>query len=347
MNDFNNLTKAFILAVALLGLPDTARAQLSFQPNPVQFTISGPGAIAGPAFVAVTSTSSITSLSITSIFTTGGNWLCAVTSGTNTVNVYVGNGPCGVATSTTQLAANQTYTGTINVQSGSQFGTINVNLAVGNTGGGSSGIAAFPGSVSFNATSGGQVNQQTVQVTFNGSPQTITGFSFTPTSGVSFVNTSINGSVATLSVNNTNLSNGVYSGTETLFTQNGSVNVPVTLTIGSGGSSNIVATPNPVNFTIPTGGSAPTQNVTLTLNGFPVNTNNPPTATTTTGQPWLQATASPVSGTVIVSINGSLLSPGTYSGTVTAVTEQANRGRPASRSTSRSGVAAVAALEEW
>ncbi|HTM47429.1 MAG TPA: hypothetical protein VL285_02030, partial [Bryobacteraceae bacterium] len=338
------------------------------------------------------------------------------------MNVYIGTGPCSVATTTTQLAANQSYTGTINLQGGNQFGTINVNLAVGNTGGSVNGVAAFPSSVTFNATQGGAVNSQNVQITFNGNPQqittasftpisgpgflntptfsfstanlsvsttnlapgtytgtvslgtafgavnvpvtltiagggtgglvaspgavsffaspfgqvnpqavqvtlngtpqNITGFTFTPNAGgVSFLNTSINGSLATLSVNNTSLGNGVYTGTETLFTANGSVPVQVTLNIGSG-AANITVTPNPVNFTIQPGGSAPSQNVFLTVNGAPVNTPNPATVTTSTGETWLQATVAAAPGTVVVSVSGSLLSPGTYTGTVTLLTDQ-------------------------
>jgi hypothetical protein len=424
LHTFKHLTKALVLAaVVLLGHPDTARAQLFFTPNPVPFTISGPGGTAGPTSVSVSANTQITSLSVSNINTaSGGNWLCAIPSGTTTVNVYIGSGNCSVAATTTQLAANQNYTGTIVVQGngGTLSGTINVTLGVGTTGGGS-GVAAFPSSITFNATPNGQVNSQSVQVTYNGSPQQITsatftptsgvsflnptfsgstatffvtstnfsngtyngtvalgtifgtvnvqvsltisssgssgvvaspssvnffaaqngqvgtqtvsvtvngaatsinGFSFTPTSGgVSFITPTVNGSVATLTVNTTNLTNGVYTGTLQLGTFAGSVNVQVTLTIGSGAS--IVATPNPVTFTMQTGGPNPTpQNVLLTSNGVPISTNQAPTTATNDGLLWLKADLSATPGTVIVSINGTQLSPGSYTGTVTLVTAQ-------------------------
>ena len=137
---FNHLTVALAAAaVVLLGHPDTARAQsLTFSPSSVGLTISGPGGVAGPTSVSVSSGTAISSLFISGINTSDHtNWLCATASG-NTVNVYAGTGNCGFTPTTTQLAHNQNYTGTISVQGngGTLNGTINVTLSVGNSGGG-------------------------------------------------------------------------------------------------------------------------------------------------------------------------------------------------------------------
>jgi len=317
VHKFNNLTKASVLAaVVLLGHPDTARAQnLTFTPATLGFTISGPGGTSGPMSVAVSSTATITSLLISSINTSDRtNWLCAVVSGTNTVNVSVGSGACGFTPTTSQLAFNQTYSGTIGVQGngGALVGTINVNLTVGNTGGGGSGVAAFPSSITFNATQGGQVNAQNVQVTVNGSATSITSFLFTPTSGVAFLNTILNGSTATLSVNNTNLSNGTYTGTLALNTIFGSVNVFVTLTIGAGGSSGVVATPSSVSFVAAAGGQAGSQNVSVTVNGAVTSINGFSFTPTSGGVSFVTTVIN--GSTATLSVNNTNLSNGVYTG---------------------------------
>jgi hypothetical protein len=79
----------------------------------------------------------------------------------------------------------------------------------------------------------------------------------------------------------------------------------------------LVATPNPVNFNVQTGGSAPSQNVNITLNGASVTVQSV-SASTTTGQNWLLPSVG--SSSVFVSVNASGLTAGTYNGTVTANT---------------------------
>ena len=166
---FNRLTVALTVAiVVLLGHPDTAHAQsLTFSPSSVGLTISGPGGVAGPTSVSVSSATPISSLFISGINTSDHtNWLCATASG-NTVNVYAGTGSCSFTPTTTQLALNQNYTVTVNVQGngGTLVGSISVTLSVGNSGGGGGGsVVASPSSISFNATPGGQVPAQQVQV---------------------------------------------------------------------------------------------------------------------------------------------------------------------------------------
>src|SRR5689334_14549821 len=106
-----------IAALVVVGHGDTASAQtLAFNLSPVGMSISGPGATGGPTSVSVSSSTGISSLFISNITTSGGsgNWLCPVVSGTS-INVYIGTNNCSFSASTTQLAANQNYTGTVTV----------------------------------------------------------------------------------------------------------------------------------------------------------------------------------------------------------------------------------------
>ena len=117
MYKFNCLTKVFTLAaLVLLGHPDTVRAQsLTFNPTSVFASISGPGGTYATS-VTVSSPSPISSLVIAAINTSDRmNWLCAVATGTNTLNVSVGTGGCS-GVSSTGLVANGNYSGTITVQ---------------------------------------------------------------------------------------------------------------------------------------------------------------------------------------------------------------------------------------
>ncbi len=101
-------------------------------------------------------------------------------------------------------------------------------------------------------------------------------------------------------------SNGTVSGILTVNVQ-----------VGAGSVSGLIATPNQVNLNVQTGGAAPSQNVSLTLNGAAVSVLSV-SASTTTNQNWLLPSIG--SSSVLVSINASGLSSGTYIGTVTVNT---------------------------
>ena len=305
----------------LAGYPGAAMAQtLTFSPNPVAFSISGPGASAGPIAVTVNSPA-LSSISITGITTSDGtSWLCTVVSSSNTLNVFVGTGGGCSNVSTTQLAPNGSYTAQVTVQgnAGQFTGTFGVTLQVGGAGG----LAANPSSVSFTENIPGQPSpaSQTISATLNGSPIAITGANFTPNAGVpSFINASFNGGTVTLTVNTTVTTPGIYQGTETLVTSAGSINIPVTLTFGSGGSG-LTATPNVVNFNVQTGGTTASQNVAITLNGAAVPINS---VAASSGATWLLPSfQSNVAGNVNVGVNAAGLSAGMYNGLVTVVTPQ-------------------------
>src|SRR5258706_2810237 len=128
MRAFNRLTNVLAFAaVVVLGHPDTASAQsLTFSPNPVVFTIAGPGGTAAAQTITITSSagSNVNFCPCnTSTQSGSGNWL--VSSGFTTGNTFTLSIDGGV---TANLAPNTTYTGSVFVnQNGS---TANGNLPV-------------------------------------------------------------------------------------------------------------------------------------------------------------------------------------------------------------------------
>jgi uncharacterized protein (TIGR03437 family) len=323
LRKINRLTEVLAFAaVVLLGNPDTASAQtLSFSPNPVVFTITGPGQAAVAQTVTVTASSgSVSNMSIGSISTSNGtNWLTASPVGSgNTLTVGL------VDTVTANLAPNTTYTGIISVSANSLTaqGNLSVTLQVGGTGSGT-GLTATPNPVNFTQSApGAPVASQTIALTVNGAPVSASGpGSFTPTQGgVFFFNQQLNANgTITLTINNFANANGTYSGNLIISTASfGQITVPVTLTIGATGTG-LAATPNPVSFTVQPGGTAPSQNVSITLNGAPIAVTNVSGTSTPTG--WLLPSfQAGQSGIVNVGINAAGLAAGTHSGIVTVQT---------------------------
>src|SRR6266853_4016128 len=73
------------------------------------------------------------------------------------------------------------------------------------------------------------------------------------------------------------------------------------------------ATSNPVLFSLPVGAPPAFQNVVILFNGLPATVIGV-SASTTTGQNWLQVTAPSLVGSVSVSVNPNGLTAGTYNG---------------------------------
>ena len=272
------------------------------------------GGTTNPQNVSITNNGSpVTINSVSSTTTTGQNWLLPSFSptipGTVTVN-----------TSLSTLAAGS-YIGTVTVNTLPGTVTFQVNLTVG-SGTTGNGLIVNPNPITFTESAPASAPPQNVSVTLNGVMQSISQATFTPSlPGFTFVNVAVNtDGTATLTVNSVASTQGTYTGTLNLFTTaGGSITAPVTLTFGTGGTSGLVATPNPVNFNVQTGGTAPAQNVAITFNGSSIAITNV-TNTTSTGQNWLQAASSSLTGNVTVTANAAGLSPGTYTGTVTVTT---------------------------
>jgi uncharacterized protein (TIGR03437 family) len=281
-------------------------------PNPVTLTSTVGGSSASQTVTVTSNGSPATITGISSSTTTGANWLQAFTSGTL--------GSVTVSGNAASLAAG-TYTGTVTVTTSVGATSFQVNLTVG-SGTGTSGVTANPSTITFNVAAAGQGGSQVVTASFNGTPTPIQNATFVPQlTGLTFVNTQVNADgTVTLTVNSVVTTPGTYQGTLNLFTVPGNVSVPVVLQFGTGtGTTGLAANPNPVTFTVQTGGAVPSQNVAITFNGFAVTVSSV-TPTTTTGQNWLLPSASGTTGTVVVAVNALGLTAGSYSGTVTVTT---------------------------
>src|SRR5260370_28043055 len=227
-----------------MGHPDTAFAQtLKFTANSgmdastLPISITGPGATASTP-VTVSSTGTLGPLTITGMPTgSGGNWLCPTVSG-NQLMVNIGGSGCN----TSQLQVNQTYNGNVLISdSNGATGNLSVILTVQGSSTGNNGLVASQSPVVFNVPVGSSSSQpQFITVSLNGVAQTITNVSATTTTQLGWLQVANLGSSVQINVNPTALSTGNASDTGMIVVttqNNGSLTVPVTITVGSGGSA--------------------------------------------------------------------------------------------------------------
>jgi uncharacterized protein (TIGR03437 family) len=231
-------------------------------------------------------------------------------SGVTTTNLNVSINPQGLTAGT--------YNGFINFSTGViQSVPITLTVTNNNTGGS---VTVNPTSLSYTGQAGVSslpVQSITVSSASGSAPVAFTVTAST-SSGGNWLSTSANTSnttPTTLSVtaNPSGLSAGTYNGNLAIQPTGGAVvNVPVTLTITA--APTVAATPTTLSFTYRAGDAAPApQPVSVTGNGLSY------TATAASTGNWLSVspTAGTAPGTVNVSVNGSSLSAGSYTGTVT------------------------------
>ncbi len=307
-----------VSAIAIVGHPDTALAALQFSPsNSVGLSIGGPGQTAtSPSITVGSTTGTVTSLSLTNFSqqTGSGNWMCPSASG-NIITVSAGIS-CG--SSTTQLSPNTSYIGSFVVTANNgDSATVFVLLQVGTSGSSNGLLSTNPSSLTFTATTASQISSQSATVYYALSPITVTGVSFTPLQGgITFVSNTFNGSSVTFQLNGAATAQGTYTGTALINTVNGNVNLPISLTIGSGSVTGLSASPNPVSlFASSVGGTVSPVSVSFFYNGGTITPSTVASITTGNGQNWLGANLS--GNLLFVSANTSTLAFGnTYSGTV-------------------------------
>lgn len=206
----------------------------------------------------------------------------------------------GTITITTSGAANSviTYPVIVNV-----YGTQN--------------LMASPSSLSFTTALGNSPATQTlslstsVAASYTATVNSSGWLSVSPTSGTT-------PATLTVSVNSTTLAAGTYTGTITIYANNLTQVVNVTLTVGGGVAGTLSASPLSVLFDYVQGDSAPAaKNVSVSSSGSSLTY----TATTAvnSGSGWLSVT--PGSGstpaTLSVSVSPASLAVGTYTGRVT------------------------------
>src|SRR5262249_15382368 len=223
-------------------------------------------------------------------------------------------------TSTSQLSSNTTYNGSIQVVTSSGQASLSVILQVSGTGS-TAGLSLSPSSLTFSQSSVGQfTNSQSSTLFFNGTTSNITQVTFSPISGpigaITFVTWTTNGPTANFSLSGNANTIGTYTGTATIYSASGgTIGLPITLNVGTGSSTGVVASQNPVSLSaVSTGSGVNPVFLTFSLNGAQVTPTSIQSVTTTTGQSWLQAFVS--GNQVQVTANTSVVSNGTYSGTV-------------------------------
>lgn len=289
-------------------------------PNPGSLSFNFQIGQANPPTQTVTVFSTGAPLSFGAAATTnnGGSWLSVGSlSGTTTGSLSISVNPAGLSAGT--------YTGNVTLTSagaGNSPANIPVTLTVSTT----PLLNLSPTTLGFLFTPGGALpNFQTVAATstdpltpLNFSVSTATSSGGTnwlvvsPVAGSTFSNLSIG-------VNPTGLPPGNYSGTVTV-SPTGAIpqTVAVSLAVASGVTIGI--SPASLAFTQAMGGAAPAVQ-TISLTGVGGNVSFTATPSTSVGGSWLSVT--PASGTtpatLSVSVNGTGLSQGIYSGSITIV----------------------------
>src|SRR5262249_19456589 len=158
--------------------------------------------------------------------TTGQSWLQAQIQG-STVQVSANSSIVGIGS----------YIGTVTVNTVYGPASFTVNLNVGTSGGGSSGLVSNPSSANFTIPYGGGTSNQNFAITHNGLAVTIQSLQVSYNGNGQWLLATPNGSAVTLGINGAALLQGTYTATVTVNTLSGMLTIPVTLTVGSGSST--------------------------------------------------------------------------------------------------------------
>jgi len=205
---------------------------------------------------------------------------------------------------------------------GSRF----IDFAWAVTGGG---LTVNPSTLSFSYQHGGtQPSPQTLSV--RGRHGQAIGFSVSVNSGRSWLSASPSSGTTpanvTISLHSlSKLSVGTYHGSILISSSNGSVTIPVTLTVT--GTTGLTVTPSSLAFGVQQGGSPQSQSLSV---GGGSGINFTAAASTTSGGSWL--TVTPTSGTtpatLTVSANPGSLGVGTYNGTIAVTSSNGSANIP-------------------
>ena len=317
------LLAASAAALLLAAIP-VADAQ-TFQAVPaLSFTTVASGANPLPEVVAIASTGAQMAFSVTPTTSTGGNWLTASPTGGGCCftpgGIVVSANATGLmaGTYTGQIAFAEYFAGTPSI-------TVPVTLYVAAAGGTFFGDVA--GQASFSMLPGGAPPSQTIQIE-NGGTGTLhwtvtastadggTWLQVPVTSGAA--PSMVSDGITPASLPGAGAVAGTYTG-QLLFTATGSsVTVPVSVTVGSA-TSPLFTQVNPIDFTMPQGGAALPQVLSISSPG--TNFTFSTAVHTGTGGSWLSI--SNVGGeccntpfALTVSVNASTLAAGTYIGEI-------------------------------
>ena len=292
------------------------------QVNPINFTMPEAGENPLPQTLTMASTGTPFNVYIEAVSTgTGGSWL-QISPGSG---IYATPATYNVSVNASTLPPG-TYTGEIvffQYSSNTQALVVPVTLTVAAPG--STFFDNLPGQLTFFLVPGGNPPSQPIQVRNGGSGALSFTTSVSTGDGGSWLNASPASATApatvTVSVTSQNLPNqgliaGTYCGQVLLQTAGDTGTVPVCAVVGA----NVFEQVNPIDFNMTVGGSNPLpQVVTFASTGTAFNIYNTSVATATGGN-WLKIT--PSSGiystpaSVVVSVDGSTLPAGTYTGEI-------------------------------
>jgi len=325
-----NLPAGTYTATVPLGLVVNGQAQQNVPSLAINFVVTSAAVLAANpstvllnngaqnATVAVTSTGS-TALPVS--VTTDQNWLNAtIENGVTTTPANI-----SVAVSTSGLS-NGMYAGNVLVTGGGAP-TLYVPVVVVVTGATNpTGLTLSSPSLTFGAQAGGSAPaSQTLTVSSSTATSFSATVSVTSPAGGSWlsINPKTNlttNQALTVSVNQTGLATGTYSGTIALSANGATLNVPVNLVVNATGTTggNITVSASSLGFSAVSGQAAPpTQTLTVSSSAGSAGVTFSAAASSTGN--WLSV--SPTSGTtqamLTVSVNQASLSTGSHTGTIT------------------------------
>ena len=302
------------------------------QVNPLSFTMPLGGANPLPQTLSIASTGSNINFSVTSATATGGAWLqvsppgtgCCLTPEAITVSITA---PAGLAAGS--------YTGEVII---TQYSSRNLSMIVPvvlTVVSGQPFLDNLPGELSFSLKTGGQAPpSQLVQIR-NAATGTLSwSLSLSTADGGAWLGATITQGTApstvAISIVPGNLPNGglvagTFVGQVDITTASGSATIPVSVVVGDSVFSQV----NPINFTMPLGGSNPLPQI-LTVASTGATFDFSSSSSTATGGNWLQITP-PGTGccatpeAIMVSVTAPPgLPAGTYTGEV-VLTVYSNR----------------------
>ena len=222
-----------------------------------------------------------------------------------------------------------TQTGTLQIQVGSQSGTVGVSLVIGGGGGGGTGTSLVaPTALTFAyefGTNASFVTRQKLVISGPAgpwssslavfSPSNGTWLKLSPSSGSSLPDPSIDAATPIVSIDPTGLSVGTYNATITVITTGGTSVINIMLQV----LSSTIILPNPAGtliFTAQAGQAKPApQGLFWSDSDYALSLSTSP-VTATTSNPWITLTGA-AQGTVTVYVDHTGLAAGVYSGSIT------------------------------
>ena len=298
--------------------------RISATPTPLNFTQTAGGA--APAAQTIQVTSDSTPLTFTAVASPGAaianSWISVTpNSGTTPTTLTVTVDGSRLTPSTTP------YVGTILITSPGASGspiTVPVNLTLN-----AATIAATPTQLTFTGFQGAAAPAaQTINISSSSGAlsyvvtvNTSSGgnwLSLTPTSGTTPGSVSVTASPSGLAI-------GTYSGTVTITSSGATgspITIPVSLTVQA--SQTLAVTPTSLTYTYYTGQTVPAQNLQVTSSGgsIPISV----AVQTSSGGNWLSAPSGGTTpGAIAVSVSPQSLAAGTYNGTVTVSSPNAQQ----------------------